>query len=47
MVGIPLFLKNGMSVYLICVDLTLNQIEVYIGDEPQRDPIIIKGICHV
>ena len=41
------FLKNGMDVYLICVDLTLNQIEVYIGDEPQRDPIIINGICHV
>ena len=41
------FLKNGMDVYLICIDLILNQMEVYIGDEPQRDPIIINGICHV
>lgn len=38
-----LFLKNGMDVYLICVDLELNQMEVYIGNETQRDPIIIQG----
>lgn len=43
MVGMKPFLKNGMDVYLICIDLTLNQMEVYIGDEPQRDPIVFKG----
>jgi hypothetical protein len=36
-------LKNGIDVYLICVDLELNQMEVYIGNETQRDHIIIQG----
>lgn len=41
------FLKNVMDVYLISVDWTLNQMEVYIGDEPQRDPIVFKGVEYV